>query len=923
VFQVYHRLVVHTKYFICYVMQGGFEMEDKWRLHIVSHTHWDREWYMSFQKYRRRFVKLMDYLLALFEEKKDYRFFTMDGQILVIKDYLEIRPEKAEKIKQLVTEGRLLIGPWYSQPNEFMAGGEAMIRNLILGIRESRQLGGVMKVCYLPDAFGHISQLPQLIKGFGMEDVVVWRGIPVNRKTVFSWTGADSSKCLLFYLCCGYGNAKDLPIQENDYAEYIDDTLFEREGLEKRVESIIASLSPRATNPNLLLLNGVDHSFAQYDLPEVVNKINDKSDNVVAVHSNLPEYIESVREYHKKTSLPFEQMAGEMRDSSESHVLEGSQSTRSDVKIINSRIEGMFEKWMEPFAAYAWTLGVPYPENEIWKAWEYLLQNHAHDSMACSSVDSTYHQVLTRFEWAEELGQEIVEESLQKICNQIVLEDKTGKRDKVLALFNPLCWKRSEVITTTLDIPKALGIVNPKLMDECSEVPFIVNSKREAVIVKFNPRRGHPDAIPVERYEVSFKAVDIPANGYKALSIQDSKCQRHIAGSLVKNNNTMENEHLRVKINRNGTLDILDKRSGKEYPSLHFFQNSGEAGNGFEHKAPEKDKVVFSTGIGADISVVKDTALEAVFRTDIELMIPKGLNSNIQSRSEETVSCKISSLLTLKTGAARVDIETRIDNRAFDHWLRVVFPSGIQTDLSYAEQPFDVVERNVKTPDFNNFPHEKPSQAHPQLSFVDVSDKSFGLMIANQGLYEYEVIDNEDRSIALSLLRCTDRLYGGCFAVSEETRIPEAQCLGQHIFYYSIIPHKGTWQDAYREAYTFNYPLKAVIQNSLEEETLVEYKKKSSKVFLSSQHSFINIKPNDLIISAVKKCENRDSLIIRLFNPTEDAIEGSVELSFPEKEIKEAYKTNLNEEREEKLSLYNGCVDLHIRSKGLQTVELT
>ncbi len=307
---------------------------------------------------------------------------------------------------------------------------------------------------------------------------------------------------------------------------------------------------------------------------------------------------------------------------------------------------------------------------------------------------------------------------------------------------------------------------------------MVVHSKRDATIIKFNPRRGHPDGIPVDRYEVSFHAEDVPANGYKAFSLPNSERPRYIRGSLIKNSNTMENEFLRVHINGNGTLDILDKRNEREYRSLHYFQDSGEAGNGFEHKAPSEDMILHSIGLPASASIIRDTPLEAVFRVDIEMNIPSGLTGSRHSRSNETLSCRISSLFRLEAGAGRVDVETRIDNNAGDHWLRVVFPSGIKSDFSYAEQPFDVVKRNVQLPDLNDFPREKPSPAHPQLSFVDVSDGENGLMIANQGLYEYEVTDDEDRSIALSLLRCTDKLYGGYFAVSEETQIPGSPVSG-------------------------------------------------------------------------------------------------------------------------------------------------
>jgi len=896
----------------------GRESGQKWVLHLVSHTHWDREWYMSFQRFRRRFVKLMDHLLDLFAEKKEYRHFTLDGQVLVLKDYLEIRPERREQIKQMVQAGRLLIGPWYSQPNEFMASGEALIRNLMLGYRECETLGGVMRICYLPDAFGHISQLPQIARGFGMGDIVVWRGLPRGSKTVFEWSGADGSECLVFYMYGAYGNALALPLSEESFTEYIDATPIERPGLVERVNGIIAALEPKATTPNLLLMNGIDHSFAQDDLPEVIDRINQRFPDLRAIHSSLPHYARAVREDHERKSVAFTRVSGELRDPSESSILPGSQSTRSLVKKTNSQIEGLFEKWMEPFAAFAWVTGAPYPAAMIWKAWEYLLQNHAHDSMACSSVDPTYHQVMTRFEWAQEIGEEIAGESLQILCNQISPDE--SEREKTVVVFNSLNWTRNEVVTTTLDIPKAMRIRNPGLIDGDREVPLFVHHKRDNVVIRFNPRRGIPDGIPVDRYEVSFKPGDIPGNGYRALKLVDRGRPAWYPDTLIKNHRTMENEYLRVEIRANGTLDVTDRRSGRRFESLHFFEDSGEAGEGFSHVAPLADTTVNSTGARADITIVEDSALKATFKVDITIDLPAALTGDRTMRKESTVPCAISSLITLTAGVPRIDIETRVDNRARDHRLRVIFPAGIETDYSWAEQPFDVVKRGIRLPDLNDYPGEKPSPAHPQLSFVDVSDGQDGLMIANQGIYEYEVVDNEDRSIALTLLRCTDRLHFGHFFHSEETRIPEAQCIGEHSFRYSIIPHQGGWEAAYRQAREFRFPLKAVRGCPLEEERLTNYGKAVVDV-LPPVGSFLRVEPVDLEVTAVKKHEVNDSLVVRLFNPDEKPVKGRINAGKGRFAL--AYSVNLNEERQQELSVDNdGWVDIEVGSKGLYTVEM-
>ncbi len=893
----------------------------KWKLHIVSHTHWDREWYMTFQQFRRRFVKMMDHLLDVFDKNPEFTCFTLDGQTIVLNDYLDIRPENRERIVKLVKSGKLIIGPWYTQPNEFMVSGEAMIRNLILGHRECSQFGKVMKVCYLPDAFGHISQLPQLMAGFGMQDAVLWRGLPCGCQTVFQWKGADGTACLVFPLIGAYNNAVDLPASLEAFTTVSDSTGFPCPGLRERVNTVMSRMTPRAANPHLLLLNGVDHTFAQPDLPEVIKRINTILSDAHAVQSSLSSHIRDVRKYHADTHTPFQTARGELRDPREGCILPASQSTRTDVKIRSQSAESLFEKWMEPFSAYGWLLGHPYPQAEIWKAWSYLLENHAHDSMACSNVDPSYHQIMAKFEWAMELGQDIVAEQLQKICNGIV--GRGAASEKTLAVFNPLGWTRSDVVTTTLDIPRALKIGCPRLMDGDREVPMAIASVRTADVLKFNPRKGHPDGISVDRYELSLKAADIPANGYKALTITDGGKARSAPGGMLKGGNVLENECLRVRINPNGTLNILDKRTRHECRSAHYFEDDGECGNGFVGEAPAKDTLISSKSGRASVSVVEDHALNATVMVETVMHLPESVTPDMRARSATTVACRIQSRITMRAGSPRLEVRTVVENRAKDHRLRVVFPTGIKSDYSCAEQPFDVVRRSVPLPDGKAYPEEKPLPIHPQLSFADVSDGKKGLMLANHGLYEYEVKDDESRSIALTLLRCLDRIYGGVLATCEEIRIPEAQCLGERVFDYCLIPHSGTWQEAYRDAKEYLHPMKAVIDRPLEEEALTNYRPPANVPPLSGRMSFVEINSRKIVLSAVKKHETRDSLVVRVVNLTEKTASSHLKLNIPKRRVANAFVVSLNEERIREVPVEPGNrIKCTLAKKQIVTLEI-
>ena len=142
-------------------------------IHLISHTHWDREWYLTFQEFRFKLIHLVDLLLDILEKNQNYMNFSLDGQAIILDDYLEICPSRANEIIEHIKQGRINFGPWYISPDEFLITGEGHIRNLLEGDKISKISGGKMKIGYLPDTFGHIGQMPQILNGFGIEEACV------------------------------------------------------------------------------------------------------------------------------------------------------------------------------------------------------------------------------------------------------------------------------------------------------------------------------------------------------------------------------------------------------------------------------------------------------------------------------------------------------------------------------------------------------------------------------------------------------------------------------------------------------------------------------------------------------------------------------------------------------------------------------
>src|SRR6266852_5065198 len=218
-------------------------MTEQLNIVLVPHTHWDREWYQTFQQFRIRLVHAVDKLLDILERDPDFSHFMLDGKTIVLDDYLEARPEQEERLKRHTRSGRISVGPWYVQPDEFLVSGESLVRNLQIGLQRAAEFGDPMRVGYVPDCFGHIAQLPQILRGFGIDSAVFWRGVGADtQKSEFDWVAPDGTRVLVVHLASprGYSNAAVMPLTP--------------EAFTTRVELLTANLLPKVTTNNLLFM---------------------------------------------------------------------------------------------------------------------------------------------------------------------------------------------------------------------------------------------------------------------------------------------------------------------------------------------------------------------------------------------------------------------------------------------------------------------------------------------------------------------------------------------------------------------------------------------------------------------------------------------------------------------------------------------
>ncbi|HVM24452.1 MAG TPA: hypothetical protein VM253_03535, partial [Candidatus Limnocylindrales bacterium] len=407
-------------------------------IHLVPHTHWDREWYRPFQSFRMQLVDLVDRVLEMLEAEPEFTF-TLDGQLATIDDYLEIRPHQAQRIAGHVRSGRLAIGPWQILMDEFLVSGETLVRNLERGWRRAEDFGGPMRVGYLPDMFGHVAQMPQILSRAGLADAVVWRGVPaaVDRHR-FRWESPDGSWVRAEYLPSGYGNAA--------YLFAVPDQL------DAAAERFLDWARPWFDGDPVLAMYGTDHTAPVPELAALVSRLNEVHDASSMEIRTLAQYVAEAAPLAEDDPC----WRGEMRSGARANVLMGVASARIDIKQAAGRAETLLERYAEPLTALHVTADA-WPTEFLELAWGRVIENSAHDSICGCSVDPVVDQVLVRFAEAEQIASTLARRAAVAVATTV----PRG----AIAVLNPTPAPRAGLVEVELPVPDDWPAVALELAD--------------------------------------------------------------------------------------------------------------------------------------------------------------------------------------------------------------------------------------------------------------------------------------------------------------------------------------------------------------------------------------------------------------------------------------------------------------------------
>jgi mannosylglycerate hydrolase len=823
--------------------------------HLIPHTHWDREWYLPESVFLTRLVPTLDDLLARLHSDPEINFF-LDGQTVLIEDYLRVRPEREEALAGLVRAGRLQVGPWYILADELIPSGESLIRNLLAGQADAERLGGRAEVLYSPDAFGHPAVWPTLAAEFGMRYGVIWRGLggeAGQERDLYRWRGPDGRDVLLYHLPPdGYEVGAGLPA--------------DAERLPMAWGRVRSMLVPRASTRHIPVFVGADHHAAHPAvgrLRSLLEQIEPGSDFRI---SRLQDFFAMAVE--EATAVPV--ICGELRWSyGYTWTLQGVHATRAPLKRRHAITELALGRMAEPLAALAQATRGGDRRGLLHHAWRTLLQSQFHDSIAGTTSDPVARRVELRLDDVRGVASEISRTSLDELVANIP-DRARAKPDGVaprLVLWNPVPRRRKPVVVADLSwFRRDVLVGSPG--DRTSRIgpgyhPFhLLSSAGEVPVQSLGRRSGqerldaphhYPDQDEVDWTRVAFRTPEVGGLGLAALETGEH-LSAPLRGTAWHRGRALGNEFVEVKVAPNGSLHLLDRRNGQRFRDLFLLESGGDVGDTYSYCPPARDRQRRTQGpvrvrplAGGPLVV----SLEASWR----MAAGRGM------RGERSGMVGVRLIVTLYAGCPAVRCTLEIDNRASNHRLRLRTSTGLPGGNAVAGSHFGTVERAAVAGHARGYSRETPVPTAPAQRFVARAAGARGLAIFAPGFFEYELDRKGD--LLVTVLRSIGELSRNDLPTRPghagwPVATPLAQCPGRDRLQLGITPVTETeleggtavpelWEDLF-------LPVRGI------------WLRQASP--LSPVPIDVRLEGYGLVFSAVKPAQQGDGMVLRCYNAT-------------------------------------------------------
>ncbi|MGT2958496.1 hypothetical protein A9Q68_06770 [Streptococcus bovimastitidis] len=847
---------------------------------IVAHTHWDREWHKTFEKYRVRLVDFFDDLIETLENDSDFSCFVMDGQMVVFEDYLIIEPENRESLVKLIKENRIIVGPWYTQPDEFVPSGESLIRNLLIGKELANAFHDEMEIGYLPDSFGQSAQIPQLLNGFGYNRALFWRGMTGEETASenFLWKSQDGSQVETTVLSQGYGNARDLSLDLDKNIEIIEEN--------------IELLSKTSPSGHILLMCGFDQRKIKKHLPKIISDLNH---HYQGQHEFTLSSLQAYQDLVFEHDVNKEVVTGEFRKGKNMRVHVGIGMTRPDLKRKNYDVQTQLFSQTEPLSALRFLETGKYPKGLIDHACKYMLQNQAHDSICSVCTDETHLEMKVRYDKALQLASELnilaYEDILDLDGNKALSFDK-------FALFN--LNAHQDLLETTIDIYTSHKEFSISCSESHDNLPFTLISQEQLNLNDTTIEIGGKNEDIYLYKNRIFLSVPVNGIGIHYFDISDA-----IPGSLEKqkeifNNEVFENDFFTLKLESDGTFTYFDKESNESFSHLNRIIENGNAGDEYDYSPPLNDQN-FQANLENWQVLVNSTDL-AQMAINYKLEAP--IDSDVTNRSEETTNISIQTLVTVTRHSRRIDFKTNIENTVKNHRISVSFANNKKTEKHFSEQQFGLlwrenqIERAIDWEDWQELYYP----VYPQQRFTGFESHGSNMIILNKGLVTYEIPETVDKdSITIPLLTSTDYmgkqdlLYRPGRRSGLHVATPDSEMIGSHEFEYAFFAGEITAiakeADRYQQAPFASQTISSHI----------------------SERDYLCVENSELSMHALKKANTFDGLIFRIVNEGQESLKNA-KIVFDKEILSNPRLVNLSEnvlESQENISVTNQQIRLN------------
>ena len=918
---------------------------------VVSHTHWDRAWYLPFQVFRHRLVRLVDRLIDLLETDDDYRAFTLDGQTVLLDDYLEIRSDREARLRTLIEDGRLLIGPWYTLPDLFLVSAESVVRNLQVGRARCDAFGGGMTVGYIPDPFGHFAQMPQILRGFGMQTYIFMRGLGRKEKKrlggTFDWRAPDGSTVRAIYQPQGYFPTANLG--HPDVFGRFDGHAPEIDLAEERVRDALETLSAVQKERTLLLSNGFDHMPEQPELPGILAALNERMTGVELAHGTLPQFVDALL----AENVDHESYTGDLVGNADHPILLNVYSARMYLKQQNHRAQSLLTRHVEPMSAWLEAEAVgPNARPFLDEAWTLLLRNHPHDDICGCSVDAVHEDNEQRFRQIDEIGTSLFREHLESLLLSGGFETAPetvgagtsndlpdGAQDLGTAdvfVFNPHPFAHRQRVEATIHMPEPGRTraddprpARPLAATASDGTPIdIYTLATEGDVV----RSHYLEATWGRRYTVSFE-VDLPPLGYEVVRIGETtespaEEARETSRSILQ----IENDRYCVSVT-DEKLQVVEKGTGRKFDDVLQFEYYLDAGDTYSYGPVPDHGPWHAEFVSAERSAGRPRTLGLQYR----LAVPARYDRDAEQPAGETV-LDLTADVTLTPHRA-VGLDIRYENTARDGRLRVVLPTGLHREEVLADGHFALRPRRKPawiTPEadperHDGYPGELNYPTQHQGDFVMVEeeggsenggepdDGACRTWIANRGLPEYELRnDGDDTRIAVTLHRAVgwlsvaDGRIRGCQA-GPTVPTPGAQC--QREMHAELAWSHGAVPrfEAVRHARSFAHPARAVELPDL------PYAASASR--WPRRHAIAAVDNPAIDLTALRPSVTADARALRLCNLSDNLQRACVSLGMP---VQRWCRSTLQEEWDDASAsdLYNGEIEVMLEPHEVVTLLL-